>query len=174
MWCLIWCFNKSWKPPDGDHDKVIWKCSRDRSRDKASRQSNSETWWRRTTATLLGVSFGSYRRRRRDVPQERRGYVLLRRLGDVPLRCRCMFHLRLIWDVVKTYWWDVVITSPWGVVTTYQWRHTSWRRFSETSWRLPLRRRWVFQLRGTCDVAGTYRKTSPGRLAAGWDISVLK
>ena len=162
MWCLIWCFSKSWKPPDGDHDKVILKCSRDRSRDKASQQSNSETWWRRTTATLLGVSFGSYRRRRRDVL----------------LRCHCMFHLRLIWDVVKTYWWGVVIASPWDVVTTNQWKHTSWRRTSETSWRSStetslgvsieryLRRRW--------DVQKDVVTTLPGSLAAEWEISVLK
>ena len=51
--------------PDGG--QVIWKLSRDRSRDKASRQRNSEMWWRRTTATLLDVSFESYRRRRIDV-----------------------------------------------------------------------------------------------------------
>ena len=61
-----------------------------------SQQRNSETWWRRTTATLLGVSFGSYRRRRRDVLMGRRGYVPLRRLGDVPLRRLWVFHLRLI------------------------------------------------------------------------------
>ena len=74
--------------PAGGHDKVIWKRSGDRSRDKASRQRNSETWWRRTTAILLGVSFGSYRRRRRDVLMERRGYVPLRRPGDLQLRRR--------------------------------------------------------------------------------------
>ena len=51
---------------------------------------------RRATATLLGFSFGSYRRRRRDVLMGRRGYVPLRRLGDVPLRLRWVFHLRLI------------------------------------------------------------------------------
>ena len=107
--------------PAGGHDKVIWKRSRDRSRDKASRQRNSETWWRRTTATLLGVSFGSYRRRQRDVLMGRRGYVPLRRLGDIPLRHCWVIHLRLIWDVVETYWWDVAITSLWDVITTYQW-----------------------------------------------------
>ena len=74
--------------PAGGHDKVIWKHSRDRSTDKASRQRNSETWLRRTTATLLGVSFGSYRRRQRDVLMGCRGYV--------PLRRRWVFHLRLI------------------------------------------------------------------------------
>ena len=44
----------------------------------------------------------------------------LRRLGGVPLRCRLVFHSRLIWDVVGTYWWDVVITCPWDLVTLYQ------------------------------------------------------
>ena len=106
--------------PDGGHVKVIWKCSRDSSRDKASRQQNSETWWRRTTATLLGVSFGSYRSCRRDVLMGRRRYVPLRRLGDIPLRRRWVFHLRLIWDVMETYWWDVIITSPWDTVKKYK------------------------------------------------------
>ena len=46
--------------------------------------------------TLLGVSFGSYRRRRIDVPMGRRGYVPLRRLGDAPLRRRWVFHVRLV------------------------------------------------------------------------------
>ena len=46
--------------------------------------------------TLLDVSFGSYRRRRRTVLMGRRGYLPLRRLGDVPLRRRWVFHLRLI------------------------------------------------------------------------------
>ena len=52
-----------WNLPDGGRDKVIWKRSRDRSRDKTSQQRNSKTWWRSTTATLLGVSFGTYMRR---------------------------------------------------------------------------------------------------------------
>ena len=108
--------------PDGGHVKVIWsrERSRDCTRDKASRQRDPKTWWRRTTATLLGVSFGSYRRRRRDVVMGRRGYVPLRRLGDLPLRRWWVFHLRLTWDVVETYWWDVAITSPWDMATTYQ------------------------------------------------------
>ena len=79
-----------------DNGQVIWKLSRDRSRDKVSRQRNSETWWRRTTATLLGVSFGSYRRGRIDILMGHRGYVPLRHLGDVPLRRRWVFHLRLL------------------------------------------------------------------------------
>ena len=48
------------------------------------------------TTRLLGVSFGSYRRRRRDVLMGRRGYVPLRRPGDVQLKRRWVFHLRLI------------------------------------------------------------------------------
>ena len=47
------------------------------------------------TTRLLGVSFGSYRRRRRDVLMGRNGYVPLRRLGDVLLRCLWVFHLIL-------------------------------------------------------------------------------
>ena len=44
----------------------------------------------------LSVSFETYRRRRRDVLMERQRYVPLRRLGDVPLRHRWVFHLRLV------------------------------------------------------------------------------
>ena len=107
--------------PDGGHDKVISKRRKDHSRDKASWQRTPETWWRRTTATLSGGSFGSYRRCRRDVLMGRRGYILLRRLGYIPLRHRWVFDFRLIWDVKETYWWDVVTTSSWDVIKTYQW-----------------------------------------------------
>ena len=44
----------------------------------------------------MGVSFETYRRRRRDVLMGRRRYVPLRRLGDVPMRRRWVFHLRLV------------------------------------------------------------------------------
>ena len=91
-----------------------------RPTNNASRQRTSKTWWRRTTMTLLGVSFRTYRRRHRDVLVGHREYVPLRGLGDVPTWRRCLFHLRLIWDVVKTYWWDVVVTFSWDVVTTFQ------------------------------------------------------
>ena len=135
--------------PDGRHDKVIWKRSRD--------GSNSETWWRRTTATLLGVSFGSYRRCCRDVLKGCSGYLPLRHLGDVPLRFRWVLHLKLVWYVVETNWWEVVITS----------HETSSRHTNKSLWRLPLwrigddplRRCWVFHLGHTCNVAGTYRET---------------
>ena len=88
---------------DGGHDKVTWKRSRDRSRDKASQQRHSETWWRRTTATSLSVLFGTYMRRRKHVLMGRRGYVPLRCLRDVPLRRLWVFHLRRTWDVAGTY-----------------------------------------------------------------------
>ena len=45
---------------------------------------------------LLVVSFRTYRRRLRDVLMGGRGYVSLRRLGDIPLRRRWVFHLRLV------------------------------------------------------------------------------
>ena len=106
--------------PDGGHVKVIW--TRERSRDcigdKSSRQRDPKTWWRRATATLLGVSFGSYRRRRRDVLMGRGGYVPLRRLCDIPLRRHWVFHLRLVWDVLATSHWDVVGCFIWNVPAT--------------------------------------------------------
>ena len=87
---------------------------------KTSQKRNSETWWRPTTTTFLGVSFRTYRRRCRDVLMGRRGYVPLWRPGNVPLRHCWVFHLRLFWGVLETYWWDVVATSFWYVVTTFQ------------------------------------------------------
>ena len=44
----------------------------------------------------MGVSFETYRRRRRDVLMERRGYIPQRRLGGVPKRRHWVFHLRLV------------------------------------------------------------------------------
>ena len=157
---------------DKGHEKVIWSIERvrDGTRDKASQQCNSELCWRRTTATLLGVSFGSYRRRRRDVLIGRSGYVPLRRVGDVPLRRHWMFHLRLVWE-----WRRTDATSSWPSHETSS-RHTnktSWRRTTQTSWRRStetsldvsfetfLRRHWEVQR----DVV----TTSPRRLVAGWE-----
>ena len=80
--------------PDGGHVKVI--CSKGCARDKVLRQCDPKMLWRRTTATLLGVSFGSYRRRGRDVLMGRGGYVRLRSFGDAPLRRYWVFHLRLV------------------------------------------------------------------------------
>ena len=131
--------------PVGGHDKVTWERSRNHSRDKASRQRNSETWWRRTTMTLLGVSFASYRRRRRDVLMGHRGYV--------PLRRCWVFHLRPI----EMSWRPADGASLLRPLETSS-RHTNktpWRRTTEKSWRRStetslgvsferhLRRRWV-------------------------------
>ena len=105
--------------PDRGHDKVTWIRSRDlltRRRDNVTPRCGGQ----RTTATLLDVSFGTYRRRCRDVLMGRCGLLPLRRLGDLPLRFIWVFHLELVWDVVETYWWDVVVTSSWDVVMTFQ------------------------------------------------------
>ena len=75
---------------NGGHVKVILsrERSRDCTRDKISRQRDPKTWWRRATATLLGVSIESYRRRCRDVLMGRGVYVALRR--------HWVFHLRVV------------------------------------------------------------------------------
>ena len=139
--------------PDGGHDKVIWsrERSRDGTRDKASRQRNSETLWRRTTATLLGVSFGSYKRRRRDVLMGRSGYV--------PLRRHWVFHLRLLLRRRG----DVLMGRR-HYVPMRRHNNIPIRRRKDAPLRcvghVPLRRHWVFYLRCTCDVTRTYRETS--------------
>ena len=86
-----------------------------------SLQRISETWWRHTTATLLGVTLETYRRRRRDILMGCCGYVTLRRLADVRLRRLWVFYLRFVWEVVGTNSWDVILSSSWDVVTTFQW-----------------------------------------------------
>ena len=131
--------------PVGGDDKVICKRSWNYSRDKASRQRNSETWWRRTTVMLLGVSFGSYKRRCRD--------VLMGHHGKVPLRRRLVFHLRYM----EMLWRRADGASSLRPFETSP-RHTnktSWRRTTDTSWwrstetllsvsfERYLRRRWV-------------------------------
>ena len=113
--------------PDGGHIKVI--LSRERSTDctgdKASRQRDFKTWWRRTTATLLGVLFGNYRRRRRDVLIGRGGYVPLRRRGDVLMGRRHCVPMGRHHDIpIRRE--DVPL-----------------RRLGD----VPLRRHWVFHLR---------------------------
>ena len=90
------------------------------------------------------------------------------------------------WEIVDTYPWDVLVRYHWDVSGCFiwDWFETSWKRTdgtsllrplgtwsqrsNETSWRhttetslyFPLRCRWVFCLRRTCDVVGTYRETS--------------
>ena len=140
------------------HDKVTWKRSRYHSRDKASRQGNTEMWWWRTAATLLGVSFGSYRRHCRDVQMRRRGYVQLRRLGDVPLWHCWVF----IWDLFDNPW-TVLMGRRYYVPLRHRYdipmRRREYLPLSHLS-DVPLRRRWVFQLKRTCNVPGTCKETS--------------
>ena len=119
----------------------------------------------------MGVSFETYKRRRRDELMGRRGCVPLRRLGGATMRRSWMFHLRLVWDVVKTYRWESLLrpleTSP------RRSSKMSWTRITETSWRRSiekslsvsfetyLRRRWDLQR----DVV----TMSPRCLVAGWE-----
>ena len=86
-----------------------------------SLQRISETSWRHTTATLLGVTLETYRRRRRGILMGCCGYVTLRRLADVRLRRLWVFYLRFVWEVVGTNSWDVILSSSWDVVTTHHW-----------------------------------------------------
>ena len=133
--------------PDGGHDKIIWKRSRDRCRDKASRQRNFETLWRRTTATLLGVSFGSSRRRRINVLNKRtNGTSCIRttetswwRTTETPLGVSFETCLRRRHDILIRRRGDVPLIRLGDVQVTH---------------------RWVFYLRCYCDVARKYRETS--------------
>ena len=129
--------------PDGVHVKVIWSRarSRDCTRDKASRQRDSKMWWRRTTATLLGVSFGGYRRLRRDVLMGRGGYVPLRRLGDLLTERRHYVPMRRHHNIPIRRREDASLRRREDV---------SLRRLGD----VPLRRRWVFHLRRTCTSLG--------------------
>ena len=118
---------------DEVHHKVTWKCGRDCSRDQVSRQCNSETWWRRSIATLLGILFGSYSRRSRDVLMWRRGYVPLRHLGDV----HWDFVGCFIWDLFERSWRRTDESSSLRFFETSSWhcKLTQWRRTPETFWR---------------------------------------
>ena len=124
---------------------------------------------------VLGVSFGSYRRRCRNLLMARRGYVPLRRLGDVSLRLCWMFYLRIIWDVMETYY-ETSSLRPLQTSSRHanktSWRHTTetpWRRSTETllgvSFETYTQRCW--------DVQRDVVATSPQRLIAGWHNIVL-
>ena len=98
-----------------------------------SQKCNSETRWRHTAATLLVVTFGTYRRRRRDVIMGRHGYIPLRRFSDVPLRVVGCF----IWDLSETSWRRTDRTRLLRPFKTSSQRSnkTSYRRTTETSCR---------------------------------------
>ena len=75
--------------------EAVLKCNKVLLVLKFVRQRNYETWWRRTTATLLDASFG-VTGDVVDVLIERSGYVPLRCLGDLPLRRSWVFYLKLV------------------------------------------------------------------------------
>ena len=115
-------------------------------------------WWKRTTATLFGVLFGTYRRRRRDVLMGHGGCVPLRRLSDVPLRRRWVFHLWLVLrrrgDVLigRCY----VLLRHCGDVPIWCCGDVPLRCLGD----VPSRLRCGYQLKRNCDFAGTYRETT--------------
>ena len=135
-----------------------------------SRKRNSETWWRRTTTILLGVLFETYRRRRRDVPIGRCGYLPLRRLGNVLLK-RCFMR-----DLFETSWRCAYGTS---LLRPFE---TSLRRSNKTSGRCTTDTSWWRSIETSLVVSfGTYLRrhwdvqrdvitTSPRSLNAGWAI----
>ena len=61
-----------------------------------SQQHNVEMCCRRISAMSFGVSLGTYERRFSDVLLGCPKYVLLRHLGDLLLRHRWVFCLRLV------------------------------------------------------------------------------
>ena len=119
--------------------------------------------------------------KRRDVPQQRYWVFYLGLTEDVVET--------YWWEIVDTYHWDALVKYHWDVVGCFIWDlfETSWRRADGTSFLRPFetslrrsnktlgdvalrrlgdvlsRRRWVFYLGRTCDVAGTYREMSVRR-----------
>ena len=123
-----------------------------------SQKCNSETRWRHTAATLLVVTFGTYRRRRRDVIMGRHGYIPLRRFSDVPLRVVGCF----IWDLSETSW-RRLIGRDCCVLLRRRHNVPIRRRIGVPLRRLadvPPRRPCVFHLGRTCHVTRTYREAS--------------
>ena len=128
------------------------------------RHCNSDTWWRCTSATLAGASIWNYRRQRRDVLIGRRRYVLLIPFGDLPLRRRWVFHLRLVWDVLMGRPCDVLLRRRRDIPIRCC-TDVPLTRFGKTwlsvSFETYLQRRWEVQR----DVV----KISLWRLVAGWE-----
>ena len=140
--------------PDGGYGKVISMCSRDlptRRREKVTQRRGGDV-----PQQLFWMFYlGGYRRRRRDVLMGRRGYVSLKRLGNVPLGRCWVFH----WDLFETSWRRTDGTSLLRPFETSLRRSnkTSWRRTTEMSWQRSfetslgvsfgtyLRRRWDTQ-----------------------------
>ena len=121
-------------------------------------------------SNVIGVSFWTYRRRRRVVLMGGRGYVPLRRLGDVPLRHRWVF----IYDLFETSWRRTDWTSLFRPLQTSSRRSnkTSWRSTIETSCRRSIETSlgvsFGTHLRRHWDVQRDVVTTSPRRFVAGW------
>ena len=77
---------------------------------------------------------------------------------DVPTRLHWVFHLRLVSDVLETYRLDFVyvLLRRRHSVSTKHHGGLPLRRLGDVPWRLS----WVFHLRRTYNVAGTYRDMS--------------
>ena len=89
--------------PDEGHEKLIWKCSRDRSRERrhnnvTPRHGGDVPQWRYRV-------FQTYLRHRGDVLMWRRHYVPLRRRHDIPIRRREDIPLRRLGDIALTRGW---------------------------------------------------------------------
>ena len=84
----------------------------------------------------------------------RRGYVALRGLSNVPLKSHWVFYLRLGYVMMRRRCY-VLLRRHYDVPI---------RRHRDAQLRLlgdvPSRRFWVFHLRRTCDVTGTYKERS--------------
>ena len=82
--------------------------------------------WRRMDETMWPCNYASVRSHH-DIPL--RYPVPVRRLGNVPLKRRRVFHLRVLWnvlgiyhcEVLGTYHSDVVTTLLYDMVERYQW-----------------------------------------------------
>ena len=89
-------------------------------------------------------------RHRGDVLMGRHHYVPMGRPHEIPIRRREDIPLRRLRDVPET-------SLGVSFETCLRRReHVPLRRLGD----VPLRRHWVFHLRRTCDVTGTYRETS--------------
>ena len=106
----------------------------------------------------------------------RHGYVLLRRIDDVPLRRRWC----LIWDLFETSWRSTVGMSLLHPLETSSRlsNEMSQRRTTETSWRRSIQTSlsvsFETYLQHLWDVQWKTVTMSPRRLAAGWVMKTTK
>ena len=87
----------------------------------------------------------------RDLLKRNRKKITGRRRGNIHWRY-CLFHLRLVWDIIEINWENAVIRSYWDVVTTFQ------HDVVEKKFRRDVCL--VFHFRRTYEVPGINRETS--------------